>query len=164
VLKLYELPGAFRALEDEIDRRDGELDENLEARLDELELTLEEKADAIAALVREAEAEAIGVKVEQDRLAARRQTAERRAARLKAYLHDTLVTLGRDKVQGQRFRLRVQRNGVPTIRWIRDLDELPESLKRITVTLDGTAAHDAYKAGQLPDGFDVSFGTHLRIS
>ena len=164
MLRLYELPLAFRALEEEIDSRDGELDDDLEARLDELELTLEEKADAIAALVREAEAESIAVKVEIDRLAVRRQSAERRASRLKAYLHDTLVTLGRDKVQGSRFKLRVQRNSQPTIRWTRELDELPEPLKRITVSLDGHAAHEACKAGQLPDGFEVTQGTHLRIS
>ena len=165
MLKLYELPEAFRAIEAEIQANDGELPPDLEERLDALEGNLEDKADAIAALIRDAEVESIAVKVELDRLTVKRQHLTGKAERLKSYLHDQLVMMGRPNVKGARFAVRVQKNGQPAIRWTGLVDEIPDEFRRVEVSLNGHAARDFYKAtGSLPDGFEVTYGTHLRIS
>lgn len=162
-LKLYELPQAFRQIETEIDELDGELPEDLEARLDLLEVALEDKADAIAALVTQAKAESEMFEAEAGRLTRRRVIAANRADRLKAYLHQTLTLLRRDRVVGRRFTVRVQRNGAPSIKWTRDIDALPPEFMKITVDVDAAKAREAFKAGTLPDGFEGGIGTHLRI-
>lgn len=162
-LKLYQLPAALAELDALIDALDGELPEDLEARLDALELNLEEKADAVCALARQAEAEAAFFADELARLDGRRRAAAGRAAGLKAYLHRTLTALGRDRVETPRFRARVQKNGTPSVRWAGPGD-VPDGFARVTVELDGRAALAAHKAGTLPEGFTVEYGTHLRIS
>ena len=163
-LRLYDLPGEFAAIEREIDESDGELSPDLEARIDALELTLEAKADAIAGLIRSADAESEAVDLEVQRLTARRNAARNRATRLKQYLHDTLDRLGRDRVEGRRFKVRLQRNGSPSIRWTRLPDDLPPEFRRVTIEPDGKAALAAYKAGELPEGFEATVGRHVRIS
>ncbi len=163
-LRLYELPAAFRELDGLIDAMDGELPDDVGERLDALEATLEERTDAVCGLVREATVEADGYGAEIARLQALRIVAGNRAARLKTYLHGTLEALGRDRVDTGRFKVRVQRNSAASIRWTGDPDDLPDNLKRVTVELDGRAAQLALKSGTLPDGFEVSIGTHLRIS
>lgn len=163
-LKLYELPPAFAVLDSEIEAADGELSEALEGRLEALEATLEDRVDAVAVLVRQADLEASGYQAEIERLTARRRVAENRRDRLKAYLKRTLETLGRDRVNTARFSVRIQRNSAPSIRWGGSPNTIPEEFARVTVDLDGVKARRAWEAGELPDGFDVVLGTHLRIS
>ena len=162
-LRLYDLPGAFADLAARIAEGDGELPDSLESELDALELALEDKADAIAGLIAEANGEGDYFDAEITRLTARRNAARNRAGRLKAYLHATLTTMGRPAVKGRRFTVRLQRNSAPSIRWTRDMEQLPPEFMRIVVTVDGDKAKAAYKAGVLPPGFSAETGTHLRI-
>lgn len=163
-LRLYEIPAAVRRLDDEVIAADGELSADLEARLDSLDININEKFDAIAALIREREARQATLKGEADRLAAAAAVEGRVADRLKAYALATLEAMGRDKVDGARFCVRSQRNGRPSISWAGPMSELPLSFLRVVESLDGDAAYRAHKAGTLPDGFLVVTGKHLRIS
>ncbi len=71
--------------------------------------------------------------------------------------------MGVGRYDTQLFRARIQKNSQPSIRWTGA--EIPEEFRRVTVELDGLKARDALKAaGELPDGFEVKYGTHLRIS
>lgn len=162
--RLYELPGLYYEVGRAIDEADGEVTPEIEGVLAALDATLEDKADGIASLAAEADAEAAYFDAELDRLRKRRDVATRRKESLKSYLHRTLMALGRDKVKGLRFTVRVQRNSAPSIRWTRDIDTLPEAFRRISVDVDGTAAREAWKEGALPDGFEAVVGTHLRIA
>jgi hypothetical protein len=72
--------------------------------------------------------------------------------------------MGRDRVDGARFRVRAQQNGRPSIAWAGPLSDLPNEFLRVEESLDGDAAYRAYRAGTLPDGFAVTTGKHLRIS
>jgi hypothetical protein len=163
VLHLYELPAAFDEIDRLIEDLDGELPLDLERMLDALELNLESKAEGVAVLIREAEAEAEAFKAEIDRLRSLHRASENRGAGLRAYLHSTMEAMGRTKIATPRFKLSVQRNGTPTIRWPGEPETIPAELKRIRVELDGQAAIEAYRSGSLPEGFDVHVGTHLRI-
>lgn len=164
-LRLYELPAAFAAWEAAVDERDGELHADAEAELDALELTLETKADAIAGLIREAELEAVYYGSEADRLTKRKRVATAKADRLKTYLKTTLKALDRPSIQTARFKIRVQSNSMPTIRWHGVYQDLPERFLRVEPSLDSAAALAELKAkGELPEGFEITKGDHLRIS
>ena len=58
--------------------------------------------------------------------------------------------------------VRIQKNSRPSIQWPEG-GLIPEAFQRVTVTLDGAKAYDAFKAGTLPKGFEVEHGSHLRI-
>lgn len=165
LLKLYELPTAYEELEEALIEAGGELTPEIEARLDALEGNLEAKVDGLVGLAQQlarmgeaADAEAARLK----RLASARTAA---AGRLKEYLLRTLEQLGRPKVETDRFAVRVQRNGRPSITWPGDPSDLPMDLARLEVKLDGQAAYERWKRdGEMPEGFVVALGSHLRIS
>lgn len=161
-LRLYELPAAFAAIDLALEDLGGELTPELEAELDRLEGTLEDKTDAICAMVRERTARGEVLAAEGKRFAERAQVERNAADRLKDYLLRTLQSLGRDRVEGQRFKARIQRNGMPSIRWAGS-GEIPEPFRQVTVSLDYDMARAAWKADQLPQGFEASVGSHLRI-
>ena len=163
-LRLYELPEAIRQIEAQIIDADGELTPELEAELDALEGAFEAKAEYLALLAREAKAEAASVKQEEDRLRAWRTAAENRERRIKDYLHTCMVRANIDKVDGQRAKVALQRNGRPSITWTGGEDAIPNEFRRVSVSVDGSRAYDEWKAGAtLPDGFEVEVGTHVRI-
>jgi hypothetical protein len=104
-------------------------------------------------------------KSEKDRLYAIEKANQRAADGLKGYLLAHLERHGRDKVDTVRCRLRRVANSQPTIRWTKGEDELPASYRRITVTPDLAAVREDLKAGaEIPEGFTVVVGHHLRIS
>lgn len=164
-LRLYEIPAEFRAIDEAIDDLDGEITPEIEARLDALvtgELALH--VDSIVALVRENETAAHAYHAEAQRLADLSRGRLRAAERLKEYLRANLEACGLDGAKGRLFRVRVQKNGRPSIRWEGRPETIPEPYRRVSIDLDGTAAYEAWKAGTLPAGFDVALGSHLRIS
>jgi hypothetical protein len=163
-LRLYEIPAALRRIEDEIMEAEGVMSPELEDQLNGVQEQFERKAEYIALLVREAQAEAAAVKAEEDRLKALRTRAERRADGLKDYIYRCMLAGKIDRVDGERARIRIQKNSRPTIAWTRDVVELPDELRRVRVELDGQKAYELHKAGEeLPDGFIVDVGSHLRI-
>jgi hypothetical protein len=162
-LTLYQLPEAFAELLDEIEANEGEMPPDLEARLDSLNLNLAERAEAAAMVIRQAEARAKFFGGEKDWYAARERSQQALAARVKAYLQATLEALGQDRVETPRFKIRLQSNSRPAIRWAGAFSDLPEPYRRVSVSLDGEAAYLAWRAGGLPEGFAVETGRHLRI-
>ena len=163
-LTLYDLPDAIREIEDEIIEAEGELTPEIEARLDALGEEFERKAEYIALLSREAKAEAKAVKQEEDRLKARRTAAENRERRLKDYLHACMTRMGIPKIDGDRAKVAIQKNGRPSITWMGEEDAIPDAFRRVTVSVDGTAVYNEWRAGsELPEGFEVEVGTHVRV-
>jgi hypothetical protein len=163
-LKLYELPDAIREVEAAIIEAEGEITDEIADRLDHLEGEFERKAEYLALLSREAKAEAAAVKQEEDRLKARRTAAENRERRIKDYLHACMLRLGVSKVDGDRAKVAIQKNGRPSITWMGEEDQVPDAFRRVSVSVDGTAAYNAWKSGaELPEGFRVEVGTHVRV-
>jgi hypothetical protein len=162
-VRLYELPAAFRELDDAIEEAEGELTEDLMARLDNLEANLADKVDALAALVRERDGKARFFADESADLARKARVQRHAADRLRDYLRRHLEALGLDGVQGARFTVAVQDNGTPSIRWSGPPDRLPDEFARVERSLDPAAARAALQDGRLPEGFDVVRGRHLRI-
>ena len=163
-LRLYELPDAIREIESEIIEAEGEITDEIADRLDHLEGEFERKAEYLALLSREAKAEEAAVKQEVDRLTARMRAASNRQQRIKDYLLFATQKLGVDRVEGDRAKVRIQENSRPSITWMGAKDEIPAAYRRVSVSVDGRAAYEALKAGgELPEGFRVETGHHVRI-
>jgi Skp family chaperone for outer membrane proteins len=163
-MRLYEIPAAYRAIEAQIEELEGELPEDLEAKLDELDEEFERKVEFLAMLAREAKLEAEAWKQEEDRVQARRRALEARQKRLQDYVQAAMVATGRPKVSGSKLTVAIQKNSVPTVRVDLDPTQLPPEFQRVRVEADNAAIRDAAKAGaELPDGVMVEYGSHLRI-
>ena len=111
-LRLYEIPDRLREIEARIIEAEGEITPEIEAELEE---AFNRKAEYIALLSREAKAEAAAVKQEEDRLRARRTAAEKREKRLKDYLQACMIGADVERIEGERAKIRRQRNGRPSI-------------------------------------------------
>lgn len=162
-VRLYEIVTALNAIEDLLEQNGGELSPDIEAALDALEGGFEAKVDNICTLRQNLLADAQMVQAEVDRLKARAESSRRKAASLLAYLHTQFTRAGRDKLKTPRFSTWVQANPV-TVRWTRELTDLPEGFARITIEPNKEKAREVLRTGgTLPDGFEVVQGTHLRI-
>lgn len=163
-LTLYEIPDRLREIEGQIIEAEGEITPEIEAELDALDEAFDRKVEYIALLSREARAEAVAVKQEEDRLRARRTAAENRERYMKDYLQACLTKAGMERVEGQRAKIRIQQNSRPSIRWIGEEEAIPQGFRRERVSVDGDAVYEAWKAGVvLPEGFQVEVGSHLRV-
>lgn len=162
--RLWELSDDLETLAAEIAENGGELTPEIEARLDMLEGAFDEKVERIALLIREKLGLAELAKNEADRITAIRKSHENAADGLKRYLLDQMRRSGHTKVETHRARVRVQKNGQPSIRWTKSLDDLPDAYRRITIAPDISLVRDQLKAGDTPpEGFTVEYGQHVRI-
>lgn len=161
-MNLYTITEQLRTIAEAIEMNQGELTAELEADLDRAEGDLRAKADNIAALVAELEAEAGAMEDEATRLLARAGVRGRAAGHLKSYLKRAMEAVGSSKIRGDRFDVSVCKNGQPSIVWT-GAGEPPEGFRRVIVVPDMDAARKALKRGELPEGFEAKHGTHLRI-
>lgn len=161
-MKLYELPEQYRAWEQAVVDAGDEVTEELAVAFDRLEATLQEKADAIGWMVRQAEADEQAFRELSRDFAAKARAAAGRSASLKAYLMRVLRAMGLDGVKGRVFTVSIARAGSPAIRWA-SAGEIPDGFARVETRLDGEAAQQAYRLGVLPEGFEVTHSESLRI-
>lgn len=162
-LRLWEITTALDAIGERIAESGGEITPELEAELDAMEGAFDERVERIALFVKECDANAAAAEKEVERLAAIQKAFEKKAEGLKRYLHGSLTRSGRTSVKTPLARVWVQANGRPSIRWTRP-GEFPEGYTKTTTVLDTQRAYEDWKAGsELPDGFAVEQGTHLRI-
>lgn len=164
-LRLYEIADALESIEDTLLENGGELTPELEAALEALEGTLEQKAERICRVIRNHDASAKAFDAEIERLRGHKKAHENTVARLKDYLKTVLVRLDRTKVDAGVFKVALQNNSRPAIRWTLDPAAIPEQLRRVPpAEVDGDAAYEAWKKDrQLPPGFEVELGSHIRI-
>jgi hypothetical protein len=103
-MKLYELENDYLALMQAID--DEEIPEECIAdTLEAIKGEIEVKADNIACLLKNVEADITAIKAEETRLAERRKAKEKAHERLKQYLSDALQRIGIDKVETARNKI-----------------------------------------------------------
>ena len=97
-MKLYEIAHEYQNLLDAIEN--GEIPEAaLADTLESITSLLEEKADNVACVIKNMQAEVAAIKAEEERLSARRKTKEKRVEYLTKYLSDILLKAGYDKVE-----------------------------------------------------------------
>lgn len=163
-LRLYEVGAELEAVVEELIEGGGELTPELETRLDEWTAAFHDKAERVALYIQNLQGLAKAAKQEADRLKELASVRQNAADRLKAYLQGEMEATGERKIETPRANLWLQKNGRPSIRWMRNVEEIPAPFKRVKVELDGNAAYEEYRTGgELPEGFEVEVGHHLRI-
>lgn len=100
-MKLYEIANDYLALMQAIEN-DEIPEECIADTLEAVKGEIEIKADNIACMLKNLDADIVAIKAEETRLAERRKTKERTHERIKQYLSDTLVSLNIDKVETAR--------------------------------------------------------------
>jgi hypothetical protein len=171
VLRLYDVPDALEAIEAQLLEFGGELTPELEAQLEAIEGTLEIKAERICRLIANNDRAAEMYDAEIDRMTQHRTAHANTATRLKKYLQSVMERIGRQKLQAGVFPVRLQLNGMPSVRLANPF-EIPERFKRTpAVEFNASAAlaelREAKlipnKPGEFPIGeFIVTRGQHLR--
>jgi hypothetical protein len=113
-----------------------------------IEGALEDKADNYAKCMRMLEADANGIKAEEERLAKRRKTIEGNGSRMKSALQYAMEATGKTKFKTQLFSFNVQNNPASVVMDERDIKNIPERfLKYKDPEIDRKAIKDAIKAG-----------------
>lgn len=106
-MKLYELTENYAKLLEMAEEMDTDaIVDTLEA----LQEAIEDKAENIAKLVKNLEADVKIIKEEEQRLAERRRAIEAKIERLKAYLQEQLETAGIEKVKRPTITVAIQAN------------------------------------------------------
>lgn len=127
---LYELTADFKEAEYLYNNAETE-EEMLEAEryLIEAEVDLTEKAENIARLIKNFEAEREAFKKESDRLAAKAKSFDNKVTNLKRYLQDNLEVAGVDKVKGNLFTVSLRYN--PVSLDLSSEEHIPAEFKRV---------------------------------
>ncbi len=161
-MRLYELPPAFEALASE---SDGELSPEALAKIDQLELALEQKVDGCCRVIRTLQAKAKAYKEEAERLAKKAKAAADNADRLALYVHDNLKRLGHRRVDGPLFAVWLHPSP-PSVKVTVPVQDLPPEWLEVKIEPNKKTILAAFKDGQpLPEGVTVeTTNTHLRIS
>jgi DNA repair exonuclease SbcCD ATPase subunit len=106
-MKLYELAQNYAQLMEMAEEMESDaLVDTLEALQD----AIEDKAENIAKLIKNLEADAKIIKEEEKRLAERRQSIEKKIERLKQYLQEQLEVAGLQKVKRSTITVAIQNN------------------------------------------------------
>lgn len=164
-MKLYQFPTAFQEVYATIDEQDGEITDALAGLLDSLEMELADKVDACCKLIKQLGADAEAATAEAQRIADLASSRKAKAAWLKDYLQANLEALKMQKFETTLFKVRVQKNSAPSITWTLDIDKLPAEFAKVETKPNLKAAGEVFKdTGELPEGFIVKHGSHLRIT
>lgn len=165
-MRLYEIAEAYLRLSDElIDTMDeeGAVDPDVAARFQAIEGDFKAKLSACCRMVRNLEAMEEAYKAEANRLTAKKQAAERRVSSLKAYMLDTMRTLGETKIKADDiFTVAIQQSN-PSVR-VDSLDAIPSIFDKVQdrqVRISDILVE--LKAGSVIPGVSLVRGSHVRI-
>ena len=167
-LKLWELSDELEQIGYELQEAGGEISDTLAERLAALEGQWSDKAANVALYIRNCELTADAAREEERRLADIRRSNENAAAGLRRYLLEHMASQGLKKVETPLIRVTVQRNSQPSISQL--TDEIPERFTKYTPSLDKRAVLEEWE-GYCPnpadrpqiEGFDITYGNHIRI-
>ncbi len=156
-MNLYELSVAFQ----EVQNMDLE-PEVMQDTLDSIEDVIENKAENIAKLIRNLESDVTAYKKEEERLAGKRQTTERKIEWLKSYLENNMRMTGKTKFKSGMFNFSIQKN--PKSVNILNESILPdEFLIPQTPKVDKTSLKELLKNGVEIPGAELKQTESLRI-
>lgn len=159
-MKLYELTHDYLALLDAIDN-DEIPEEAIADTLESITACIEDKADSIACLLKNLDADIVAIKAEEARLAERRKAKEKSHERIKQYLSETLQRAGLDKIETARNRITFRKSESV------EVDE-EAFIKWAEINRDDLLTYSAPKVNKtevkkaLKDGIEI-VGAELRI-
>lgn len=128
--RLYELTAQYeQAFTDMVDAETGEVNEQAIALLDALQGDVKDKGLAVAAYIRNHDADVDALKAEEHRLAARRKQLESRMAWLREYLLDNMTRCGISEVKSPYFTIKTKK--CPPAVKVFDEAQLPNKYIRV---------------------------------
>ncbi len=160
-MKLYELTQNYLNLQVLLDDETVGTD-IINKALNEVGGEIEEKAENIAILIKNLESDVEGFKKEEERLAAKRSSAENKIKGLKTYLDTTMRSTGKEKFKTKLFSFNIQKNA-PSVE-VADEKVIPkEYFIEQDPKLDRKALLAALKDGKEIQGVTIKQTKSLRI-
>jgi predicted nuclease with TOPRIM domain len=157
-MKLYELTTNYVSLMEMAEEMDAT---TLQDTLESIEEEIHDKAENIAKLVKNINADVDALKAEEKRLADRRKSLENKVTHLKGYLQDQLEVAGLDKVKRPTLTVSIQ-NNPPSVKVI-DEKLLSDYMIPVEPRLDKKAILTALKEGMEVSGAELVQGRSVRI-
>lgn len=165
--RLYEITGDILTLQEMLE--DSVEDEVLTDTLEAVQGEYEIKLEAYCKVIKNLEADIVGIKAEEKRLADKRKVLENNIERLKKAMFDSMKATNTPKVKGTLFTVAIQKNGgVVPIKYDKSdkyiTDHLPDQLVNIVETPNLDAIRELLEAGKTVEGFSLGErGESLRI-
>lgn len=163
--RLYELTSDLLVLQEMLE--DSVEDEVLTDTLEAVQGEYEIKLEAYCKVIKNLEADIVGIKAEEKRLADKRKVLENNIERLKKAMFDSMKATNTPKVKGTLFTVAIQKNGgkIPVIQAENaDLSILPDQLVVVTEKPNLDAIRETLEAGLTVEGFTLGErGESLRI-
>lgn len=159
-MKLYELTQNYLNLLELLENPDVPK-EVVEAALEEVEGSFDDKAENIVKLIKSIEADVKGYKEEETRLSTRRKTSENKVKGLKDYLEGSMIALDKKDIKGKIFTLAIKKNPPSII--IDDFNILPMEYKKIEEKEDKKKIKESIDNGIEVPGARIEQKESLRI-
>ena len=162
-MKMYELTDAFQELyvNDEL------TDEEVENKLQALNMELEEKCSNGIALIQTLKAAVDGMKAEENRLKQRRFELENRIGKIKDYYQAELTAIGKTKILTSRGIMTIAKSGGKLPMKIDDENLVPMEFKnkKTVYEIDKDKLREALEDGEIISGAHLEErGNYLKIS
>lgn len=157
-MKLYELTTNYVSLMEMAEEMDAT---TLQDTLESIEEEIHDKAENIAKLIKNINADVDALKSEEKRLADRRKSLENKVTHLKEYLQNQLEVAGLDKVKRPTLTVSIQ-NNPPSVKVI-DEKLLSDYMIPVEPKLDKKAILTALKEGMEVSGAELVQGRSVRI-
>ena len=157
--KLYELSTGYKNIEYLLEN--GEDNEELAAVLNSLSEEIEDKAENIAKLIKNYEADIEAFKTEEKRIAERRRTLENDVKRLKEYLFSNMKLTGKTKFKKGTFSFNIAKN--PASVEIVNQDIIPMDYRELVEVINKKDILQDLKSGKDVQGAILKQGESLRI-
>ena len=114
-MKLYELTDQYNQL---LEMADCDIPEDvLRDTLESIYQEFDEKADSIACLIKDLDAEANAIRLEEVQLASRRKSRQKTADKLRKYLSDEMLRLGKSGFESARNKVSFRKSKSVSFLW-----------------------------------------------
>lgn len=163
-LKLYELTDKYQHALQALSTLEDVDDETIQNTLEGLQGDIEEKALNVAAYVQNILAEATTMREYEKRMKGRRETLERRAKRMKAYLKFEMERGELKAIKGEELSLAIRASKCSVM--IEDEEKISMDYRGHipeTWPIDKKGIYDDLKEGKPVAGAHLESNTHLRI-
>lgn len=151
-MTLYEITNDYMQLMQMME--DPEMDpQTLSDTMEGIEGELEVKAESYAKVMKNLEADVVGIKAEIDRLSERKKTIENNIKNMKEVLQFAMETTGKTKFKTELFSFGIRKNAPSVIMDEPYIENVPERfLKYSEPTINRTAIKEAIQKGEDLEG------------
>lgn len=164
-MKLYELTQNYRNLEsllDNLGEQEGLTVEMIHGALGQVEDDINTKIENTCKVIKEIEADSIGIGEEIKRLSALKKQKENAVKKLKEYVEFEMNGIGLNKVEGKLFKISFRKSKV-----VKVLDEtkIPKEFIKVKTTesISKTDLGKALKNGEIIEGAELVENKTLQI-